>query len=230
MAIGGALRAAIRAGRFGVAGRESRRQARALASLNQGGPLGSRTGSRFPFPGPERGFDPARVAGQAFGESPRGAAVVVDSITGRRVVLPQSFDDFMEGVPIGRGEIKSPIEAPYEGVRVWRDPIFEGGFGPQTFFEPPTWMGRGAPPPNRSFDVYWDDISEYPRAGRVPDELAEFGYETERAFRPIMGNPSVMNWNIPRAFGGDRTWVASEAPRAPRRVGPSRLFFDDLSF
>lgn len=113
MAIGGALRAAIRAGRFNVAGRESRRQARALASLNEGGPLGGRTGSPFPFPGPERGFDPARFGGQAFGESSRGAAVVVDSNTGRRVVLPQSFDDFMAGTPMARG----PIASPFEGFR-----------------------------------------------------------------------------------------------------------------
>jgi hypothetical protein len=141
MAIGGALRAAIRAGRFDVARRESRRHARALASLNETGPVGARTSSPIPFPGVERGFDPARVAGQAFGASPRGAAVVVDPSTGRRVVLPQAFDDFIEGVPMPR----SPIRAPYEGMRVW--PESYGGapvaYSPGSI---PSWMGRGTPP------------------------------------------------------------------------------------
>lgn len=204
MAVGGALRAAIRAGRFGVAGRESRRQARALASLNQGGPLGSRTGSRFPFPSQERGFDPARFGGQAFGESPRGAAVVVDSNTGRRVVLPQSFDDFMAGTPMARG----PIAAPYEGVRTWNDPAFGGAFGPLSFGSPPAFMGRGQAPPSRSFPFYENMYDELPRFGTVPEDLIEFGVEAERGFVPYAASKTrtsdaaFMNRNIPMAFGG----------------------------
>lgn len=191
MAVGGALRAAIRAGRFGVAGRESRRQARALASLNQGGPLGSRTGSPFPFPGPERGFDPARVAGQAFGESPRGAAVVVDSNTGRRVVLPQSFDDFIEGAPMTRG----PIEAPYEGVRgipgsyvtsdLLKGPFMgRGGAIPAAFGGPtlPSPMFRGAPSrPRFFFDDPESGSLTAGLMGRI-DSDPYFGFRTVRGF------------------------------------------------
>lgn len=214
MAVGGALRAAIRAGRFGVAGRESRRQARALASLNQGGPLGSRTGSPFPFPGPERGFDPARVAGQAFGASPRGAAVVVDSNTGRRVVLPQSFDDFMEGVPIGRGEIESPLEGfrVFPGGRMNQLP----GFGetmsvgampgatvrsmypgtPFTVGAPPMWMGRGAGPTPSTGRFFPRDMSY--GGGRMYNE--EMGALQGQQFFapsvPISGNPSGYNTDI----------------------------------
>ena len=158
MALGGVLRAAIRAGRFGEAARQSRRQARALRSLNETGGVG-RFQRQLPFE--ERGFE--RMSGRAFGATPRGNAVVVDPATGRRTVLNQNFDDFMEAGPLPR----SPIAAPYEGVRVWGGRT-DDGF-PRSFDAPPPWMGRGPAPETRRtlmYDPYYGDEfpSGFPRS------------------------------------------------------------------
>jgi hypothetical protein len=205
MAVGGALRAAIRAGRFGAAGRESRRQARSLPSMNQGG------GRQLPLE--ERGFE--RMGGMGYGSTPQGNAVIVDPATGRRTVLPQNFDDFMEGLPAGR---RGPIEAPYEGVRSWNDPV---GFGSQSFDAPPPWMGRGFSPPSRSFNAYSDGVSEYPIGGRMPEAFRSQGGENFRVFEPYSTfsmstppNQNFMNLQVPRAFGGQGS-MGQAPPSAP---------------
>ena len=156
MAIGGALRAAIRAGRFGTAARESRQRARALRSLNATGGVGNFQ-RRLPLE--ERGFE--RMSGFGYGETPRGNALVDNTFTGTRTVMPQGLDDYMFARPLPR----SPIEAPYEGVRVWPGTTLPG-FGetiqvgavpggtirsmrsgvPFSVDAPPTWIGRGAAP------------------------------------------------------------------------------------
>ena len=156
MAIGGALRAAIRAGRFGTAARESRQRARALRSLNATGGVGNYP-RRLPLE--ERGFE--RMSGFGYGETPRGNALVDNTFTGTRTVMPQGLDDYMFARPLPR----SPIEAPYEGVRVWPGTRLPG-FGesmqvgavpggtmrstrpgvPFSVGEAPPWLGRGPVP------------------------------------------------------------------------------------
>ena len=158
MAVGGALRAALKAGRFSAAGRESRRQARALADLNRRGGI-SGGPSELASALEQRGFE--RYAGTGFGATPRGNMVTVDPVTGARTVFPQTLDDFSTGVPMPRG----PIESPLEGVRVWPGTRLPG-FGehmsvgavpggtmraihpgvPFSVDVPPPWMGRGPAP------------------------------------------------------------------------------------
>ena len=222
MAIGGALRAALRAGRFSVAGRESRRQSRALRSLNERGGIGAER--RVPLE--ERGFE--RMSGLGYGETPRGNAVVVDPATGRRTVMPQSFDDFIEARPMARG----PIEAPYEGMRTWNDGVFGNAFGPISFGSPPAWAGRGTPPPSRSFRFFEDPDSELPRFGPAPRDLE--GVETVEGLVPYgagmsgAANRNFMNWNIPRAFGGTNVFSSFDRAPRPSAAGP-RFFFDDFA-
>lgn len=158
MAIGGALRAAIRAGRFGTAARESRQRARALRSLNATGGVGN-SPRRLPLE--ERGFE--RMSGFGYGETPRGNALVDNTFTGTRTVMPQGLDDYMFARPLPR----SPIEAPYEGVRVWSGRT-DDGF-PRSFDAPPPWMGRGPAPETRRtimYDPYYGDEfpSGFPRS------------------------------------------------------------------
>jgi hypothetical protein len=162
MAIGGALRAAIKAGNFVKVASESRRRARALAELNARGGIGR--------PGRARGAD----------EYLRGRGVDVDAMTAPRTGNPyadwveEDFGPIFSDSPFGgvnffdRGRTmkfggegarynlpmtlptgsryQGPIQAPYEGVRVW--PNNYGGapveYSPN--FIPP-WMGRGTPPP-----------------------------------------------------------------------------------
>lgn len=102
MAVGGALRAAIRAGNWVSAARESRRRARALADLNASG--GIRGSSQMDSLW-NRGFDQPFGPGAAMvGRAPRGADVIGNEATGARFVP---------------GFQSSRMQAPYEGVRVW---------------------------------------------------------------------------------------------------------------
>lgn len=208
MAVGGALRAAIRAGRFGAAGRESRRQARALQSLNQGGGVGAQR--RLPLE--ERGFE--RMSGMGYGATPRGNAVVVDPATGRRTVLPQNFDDFIEGQPArGRG----PIEAPYEGMRTWPT---EDGF-PHTLETVPDWMGRGRAPHSRGTSLYSDYYGE-----ELPSAFPRSLYDTSIYMNEPYGNVPGLRNTVPRGFfGGDAGPMP--AYKYSSRPGP-RFFFDDF--
>jgi hypothetical protein len=157
MAVGGALRAALRAGRFGTAARESRRQARAVRSINERG--GFRMAPEPSSSLEMRGYD--RFMGQGYGETARGNAVIFDPYTGARTVLPQTLDDALTGAPMPRG----PIEAPYEGFRVWPGTRLPG-FGeemqvgavpggtmrsmkagvPFSVGQAPPWIGRGSAP------------------------------------------------------------------------------------
>ncbi len=142
MAIGGALRSAIKLGRFSVAARESRRQARVLQSAFPDGARGLDPELGRMLPLEERGFE--RMMGQGYGGTARNNAIVVDPASGRRIVVNQNFDDFMEGLPAGG---RGPIEAPYEGMRTW--PMDDGLPGLEGF-RTPSWMGRG-PGPNFQF-------------------------------------------------------------------------------
>ena len=111
MAIGGALRAALRAGNWARTAVESRRRARALADLN------ARGGIRGPVMDTgeglaARGFDVFDGGGGfAIGSSSPNRPrfnVIRDPATGNRQVYanPPGFR-------------ANPIEAPYEGFRVW---------------------------------------------------------------------------------------------------------------
>jgi hypothetical protein len=134
MAIGGALRAAIKAGNFVKVASESRRRARALAELNARGGIGR--------PGRARGAD----------EYLRGRGVDVDAMTAPRTGNPyadwveEDFGPIFSDSPFGgvnffdRGRTmkfggegarynlpmtlptgsryQGPIQAPYEGMRV----------------------------------------------------------------------------------------------------------------
>jgi hypothetical protein len=188
MAVGGALRAAIKAGRFGAAGRESRRQARALQSLNQNNSFDYQR----MLPLEERGFE--RMSGMGYGATPRGNAVVVDPATGRRTVLPQNFDDFIEGQP-ARG--RNPIEAPYEGVRVWGGRTNDGF--PNSIGTPPPFIGRGTPPPTRSYRMYASDAGdEFPSAfRRSPYDEPFTMFEPLPFARPNSPNVQYGGQNLP---------------------------------
>lgn len=184
MAIGGALRAALKAGNFVKVASESRRRARALAELNaRGGIRGTgireNVSSEMLF---DRGYaygvvPPSRMEmaglplennGLPFAYTPRntppsGRANYVNPETGARATFAPD---------VGLPRYGNPIEAPYEGVRVWnpRNDYFDAT---------PPWMGRGRAP--------------------LPDVplLDEYGYPGmfASAFDPY----SV---NVPRAFGG----------------------------
>jgi hypothetical protein len=155
MAIGGALRAALRAGDFVKTAAESRRRARALADLNaRGGIRGPvmDTGEGLVARGFDFFEDGGRFArGSTSPNRPR-FDVIRDPATGNRRVYPNP-----------PGLRSNPIEAPYEGFRVWPG-MGTDGF-PRTFDAPPPWMGRGTSPPvNRTtmYDSFYGD--EFPRA------------------------------------------------------------------
>lgn len=120
MAVGGALRAAMKAGNFVKVASESRRRARALAELNaRGGIRGSSQMDSLWNRGFEQPFAPG---GLMSGYTPRGHHVIGNEATGARFVR-----DFQH----------SPIQAPYEGVRTF----------PQSGYnEPSPFMGRGRAP------------------------------------------------------------------------------------
>jgi len=207
MAVGGALRAALRAGRFGTAARESRRQARAVRSINERG--GFRMAPEPSSSLEMRGYD--RFMGQGYGETARGNAVIFDPYTGARTVLPQTLDDALTGAPMPRG----PVAAPYEGVRTWSGRA-DDGF-PRSFDAPPPWMGRGTPPPSRSYTMY-DSYAgnEFPSAvRRSPYDEAFTMFEPYSPFgMSAPPNQNFMNLRIPRAFGGQGQ-IGGQAQSAP---------------
>lgn len=158
MAIGGALRAAMKAGNWASAARESRRRAAALAELNIGGGLKSTGRSRNiqlndvyevdDIPGLMGGGIGARSS------TPGGRTLFrgMENTENRMTYNPQMLN---------RGY--NPIQAPYEGVRVWPG-MGTDGF-PRTFDAPPPWMGRGPQPPvsrTTMYDSFYGD--EFPSA------------------------------------------------------------------
>ena len=155
MAIGGSLRAALRAGNWAKTAMESRRRARALADLNaRGGIRGSREMDSLW----NRGFDqPFGPGAPMVGYTPRGGQIIGNETTGARSVL---------------GFQHSPIQAPYEGFRVWNP-------GNDYFNAPPPFVGRGRPP--------------------FPDMplLEQYGYPV---LAPSFNDPYSMN--VPLAFRG----------------------------
>jgi hypothetical protein len=200
MAIGGALRAAIKAGNWASAARESRRRARALAELNARGGIGR--------PGRARGADeylqgrgvdvnamtspgtgnpyadfvtntyPQRY-NQAlpYAESPFGG-VVVQGPRGRSRYGGEGYDFNFDDIGVGGvandGMYRGPIQAPYEGVRVWPN---DGGLPSMSGFGTGPWMGRGLGP---RFDFH---------SNVGPQGLS-------------MPAPAASSWDVPQAFGG----------------------------
>lgn len=178
MAVGGALRAAIRAGRFGVAARESRQQARAVRSLNESGfgqyvasrgggisapnrmefareglPTSNSTVSRML----DGGFTPDMYGWYA--EGLRGNPVFLNPNTGTRDILPP-FSRF--------SQTQNPILAPYEGMRVLsasRPSVAQvpPAFGGPAFRAPVS--GNTSTQPN----YFFDDLSNpFGRNERMP--------------------------------------------------------------
>ena len=210
MAIGGALRAAIRAGRFSVAGRESRRQARALASLNARGGIRGGEGMSFARAGEgtsertlesliDRGFQPDMYSWYAPGL--RGNTAFIDPNTGTRTILPP--DPRWSMTP----NFRNPIEAPYEGVRVWPGTRLPG-FGesmqvgavpggtmrstkpgvPFSVGEAPPWLGRGPVPAPTTGRFFPRDMSY--GGGRMYDfEMGEL--QGQQFFAPSIPVPSL---------------------------------------
>jgi len=189
MAVGGTLRAAIKAGRFGAAARESRQRARSLQGMDFSNPQLR--------PLEERGFE--RMSGRGYGATSRNSAIVVDPATGRRTVLPQNFDDLMEGLPAGR---RGPIEAPYEGFRVFNG-IEESV---------PPWTGRGRAP---FADQPWLESSGY------FDAYAPYNPRNPEVF----GDLSYLR--VPSAFGGAAPYPMPSLRPAYRN--PPRYSFDDIA-
>ena len=200
MAIGGALRSAIKLGRFSVAARESRRQARILQSAFPDGARGLDPQRGRMLPLEERGFE--RMMGQGYGGTARGNAIVVDPASGRRIVVNQNFDDFMEGLPAGG---RGPIEAPYEGFRVFRVDGVQDSV--------PPWMGRGRAP--LTDQPYIDDIIS------MPDAYAPYNPRNPEVF----GDLSYLR--VPSAFGGAAPYPMPSLRPAYRN--PPRYSFDDIA-
>jgi hypothetical protein len=206
MAIGGALRAAIKAGNFVKVASESRRRARALAELNARGGIGR--------PGRARGAD----------EYLRGRGVDVDAMTAPRTGNPyadwveEDFGPIFSDSPFGgvnffdRGRTmkfggegarynlpmtlptgsryQGPIQAPYEGFRT---------FPQWGYNEPSSFTGRG-------------------KAPRFTQDAAYPEYDGDVFYEPFVFNPLSSNsfMNVPRAFGGN-------PGMAPRLLGSPAL-------
>jgi len=234
MAVGGALRAALRAGRFGTAARESRRQARAVRSINERG--GFRMAPEPSSSLEMRGYD--RFMGQGYGETARGNAVIFDPYTGARTVLPQTLDDALTGAPMPRG----PIEAPYEGFRAWPGTRLPG-FGeemnvgalpgarvvstspgvPFSLNSPPSWVGRGEPPTPSSGRFFNRDMST--GGGRMYDyEMGPLqGQQFFAPSTPVPVTPGSRDLFDELHRAGYYQPSAFIAPPRPR------FFFDDFA-
>jgi hypothetical protein len=174
MAIGGALRAAMKAGNWIKVASESRRRARALADLNvRGGIRGPvmDTGEGLVA----RGFDffegGGRFArGSTSPNRPR-FDVIRDPATGNRRVYPNP-----------PGLRTNPIEAPYEGFRT---------FPQMGYNEPSSFMGRGRAPSFRNVPEprYYDQGTDVFAEPFVFDPLGLNSFmNVPRAFG---GNPGM---------------------------------------
>jgi hypothetical protein len=201
----GVLRAAIKAGNWAQTAMQSRRQARALADLNARGGFGGRGGRGGPegavdylrntgvdpaanqrlmntgFVG-EGNYNPAYQSGSFSGyDLPGGGVAFRDQRTG--AIDAQRFG--------WRDGSNYPIEAPYEGFRVWPSRGVSG-------FEP-DWVGRGRHP-GMNFNV----IDE-------PGWGAPYSLE----FSPYRGTP-IPQMNVPRAFGGFDPFYSNNPARTGR--------------
>ena len=181
MAIGGSLRAAMKAGNWAKAAMESRRRARALADLNARGGIRGGEGMRFARAGEgtsertldsliDRGFQPDMYAWNATG--PRGNQVFLDPNTGARELIGRNFSQRMGQRGYGIAG-SNPIEAPFEGFRVLRyDPNYLMG-GPVTpdfppipraFYPPsttplPMFLRKPTRPRRLNPTVFFDDLA-----------------------------------------------------------------------
>jgi len=185
MAIGGALRAAMKAGNWASAARESRRRARALAELNARGGI---RGTGRMNASLERGIDDGTWA-----RGPGGNEIFINPETGARRV---PFDPWL--IQMRRGSM--PIQAPYEGMRVLPGRVDQWG---DTMAQPGPWMGRGqgtdwAQGPVNGFDgsdgSYWFNASRYNLDGvdmdsSIPRALGGFGGQSQRNPFPSVAPP-----------------------------------------
>jgi hypothetical protein len=201
MAIGGALRAAMRAGNWAKTAMESRRRAAALADLNARGGIRGSGGMRFPGDYADeatigtlqsRGFLPNRNGWDAPG--PRGGTVFANEYTGAREVLPPPY--------MGR---PGPIEAPYEGMRVL-PPGSKSGFENYGFeipgFEmlpaPGPWQGGARGPAWHWSGYSGGDVGDWTRS-MDPYSGIPFAF---RPTGPITSPPYVMKRNARRPQPG----------------------------
>lgn len=137
MAIGGALRAALKAGQWARAASESRRQARLLRGFSAD--FGERSGRV----GPEgaldflnrQGVDPAYNAPY---RDMGGGVREFGGVGGRRVEVGPGGRRY-----VAAPEMYSPIVSPYEGGRALTSPARMFGRSMETETPPGPWMGRG---------------------------------------------------------------------------------------
>lgn len=215
MALGGALRAAIKAADWVSAARESRRRARALADLNARGGIRGRSVS----PGrylESRGVDVEGMLSPGTGDpymdfvgpypsgfvasAPRGGGVVVANGFGNRSVFTgsgfdQRFPRGLEGTESAPlFGTRNPIEAPYEGVSVLRTPSMAAG-----------------------------DLDRLTAAG-LPEDLSLYG--DYYAPIPVSGFPT--DFDVPRVFGGQSSGYTNFFN--PFRTSRPRYFFNDIPF
>jgi hypothetical protein len=226
MAVGGALRAAIRAGRFSAAARESRQQARALRSLNESGfgqYVASGGGGRLPMG--ERGF--SYRPGQFYGEGVGGQVVTAPPMGGGRASMPMGFGQYE--APSG-SPMRQPIQAPYEGMRAWPTeiPSEYPGFLSRTAMSrnaAPPWFGRGTPrmvDENRVVNAYNQPMSQ--QVFRPIGDRSTVAYVEHPQF-PGFRFSTTDDYSVPPAFGGPafRIPMFGNTPTQPT------YFFDDLS-
>jgi hypothetical protein len=206
MAIGGALRAALKAGDFVQAAMQSRRAARALSDMNRRGGLSSAGGDATDFLG-SRGFDTRAMTAPGTGNPymdwtepmiDPGLPAFADSLGGGYVLeMPrggrQRFDGVAANMQLGRRSGFGGIQAPYEGVGKY----------------------------NTRFDAA-EDLDRLTRAG-FPEDLSLLG-DYWQTPRPISGYPTDID--VPRAFGGYGTGGAFP-PFAPRGA-PATVPFSEI--
>ena len=223
MAIGGALRAALKAGNFTSAARESRRRARALAELNASGGIGR--------PGRARGADDYLRSrgvdvdsmtapgtgnpymdwvdedfGPTFSDNPFGGVNFYNR--GNRMRFAGEGADYNLPATLPTGSrYRGPIQAPYEGVRVLPGRVDEMG---ETLVRPGPWRGRGE-------GTFWD---EGPINGFDNMDGSYWGSVFPSGFTPnsLLESAPWRMFANPRMTGG-----ANRAISTGRRIG-----FDDI--
>lgn len=205
MALGGVLRAALKAGDWARAAAQSRRQARALRQFSP--EFGERT-STFGRTYPERAYDYLRRQGvdvsqyeNALGRAP------YDSPTAGGGTARAYFDwDGDGGREIFPPEMYSPIVSPYEGGRAW--PLWKDDFTGERYpaaMREPEWIGRG-PAPTPEFYNPYDD-----------------GFAGGAAMWP---EPGRATFDVPRAFHV-RPWdVRNMQPPPPFRVNGGAIQYE----
>lgn len=205
MAIGGALRAAMKAGNWAKTAMESRRRAAALADLNARGGI-TQSGLSPANYLRRQGVEPGpSVPMGGIAESPFGGRRIVMDPGGGRSTAPSFVGPSTRSRPMG-----SPIEAPYEGFRVLPGRVDRMG---DTFSPPGPWQGRGR-------GTEW---LELPIDGGPP-------YSSGSYFEPFRGNNILFPERL-NSFEWTRFGQYPRPTPASRNfnVESPRYFFDDIA-